>query len=383
LLAADSTVYEALLGFGPRRICFMRVPSGFPLPIAMAVATALLTGCASHGATALPAAGPVAANTAQSITVESAATDMTMWHEYVGATSRAPRANGSRPLQLIRRGATLPSRLTYMSDYFANTVTILDRRAYLVGVLQGFDHPQGMFVDQSHALWVANTHAQNVLVFNKGSTKPDHVLSDPGEFPVDVSVCPDGTVYVSNIISSKGVIGSISVYAGGSTSPTGTLQYPKQGKNYFLTCDAAGNVFTTLLRTPFTQPPSGGVVEYVGGQQSGARLLPIKLQVPGGIKPHKKNLVVNDQVACTVTEYTEAGKPTGNAVTYGNVNANDWSDIAVTRDGNDVAGADAVQVVGTELAFPSGTLVQTYYVPVSPNGNLPTGIAFDPPQKSL
>ena len=96
-----------------------------------------------------------------------------------------------------------------------------------------------------------------------------------------MTICPNVTVYVSNnVLGDPDGRGSITVYAGGSTNPTGTLKYPGQFNSDYVTCDAAGNVFTTLDRSLYP-----AVVEYVGGNQSGVTLLPITLSAAGGIKP--------------------------------------------------------------------------------------------------
>jgi len=300
-------------------------------------------------------------------------------HSLSMAGRRAIARTNARALKSWMTRAAAGRRLVYISDFLSGTVAVLDWKADLIGLIGGLTNPSGLFVDASHNLWVTNTYANDVLVYPKGSTSPSTTLADPNEFPVDVSVCPNGTAYVANLFDSGQKVGSISVYAPGATQPTGTLSYPGQGWDYFVTCDSAGNVFTTL----FAANNVGAVVEYPGGKQSGALDLGIALQFPGGIKPDNAgNLIVNDQQARTVSEYTEAGVPTGVSIAYG-TSSNDWVDIALTQSGRVVAGADAYLNVATALHFPSGKSLRTYSIPTGPSGDETDGIAFDPAQSGI
>ena len=117
-----------------------------------------------------------------------------------------------------------------------------------------------------------------MLEFARGATSPSFTLVDTGNQPEDVTVCPDGTVYVANILASAG--GSIEVYPRGNSQPSRSLTY--NGDNaFYITCDRAGNVFASVLIGT-----GGTVVEFPGGQQSGATMLPIFTDGnPGPIKP--------------------------------------------------------------------------------------------------
>jgi hypothetical protein len=166
----------------------------------------------------------------------------------------------------------------------------------------------------------------------------------------------------------------IQVYPPRHTDPTRTLTYPTEAKSWFLTCDAAGNVFTTI-----TTNTEGTVLEYPRGRQPGATQLPITLSgFPGGIKPHKAgNILVSDQIAQTVTKYAEAGIPTGSLIKI--IASAVCVDIAVDKAGNAVGcalfdpnqGGDSE---GESYVFPGGAIRQTY----SASFNKPIGFAFDP-----
>ena len=289
-----------------------------------------------------------------------------------GANSQIAPTGSSNSVQssVVRtRGSSLRP-LVYVADYPNNAITVFDRNASVVGkITNGLYHPVGILVDGSHNIWVVNEHFSNVVEFTRGGTTPIKTLDDSVELPVDVTICPNGTIYVSNFDTLNSDSGNISVYANGSTSPTGSLSYPGEYYNYYLTCDANNNVFTTMYIVA-----TGIVVEYPGGRQSAATRLPIYLGLPGGIKIDQAgNLLVGDQAAHRVTEYTEAGVPTGNSITTG---SDDWHDIAVTPNGQVVLGADTTARVGDAVLFPGGTHLRTY----KNHFRRPSGVAFDPGQ---
>ena len=180
----------------------------------------------------------------------------------------------------------------------------------LVGqITNGLVEPQGLFVDASRNLWVANFN--NVLVYPRGGLSPSATLMDSVGYPVDVTVCPNGTAYVADFYNySNSNVASIQVYPPGNTSPSATLNYSSDFRNPFLTCDAAGNVFAAILTGDSVG--DGRVIEFPLGQQRGVKDLGIVLQSPGGIKPDNAgNLLVTDLIGHTITEYAESGSPTG------------------------------------------------------------------------
>jgi hypothetical protein len=189
-------------------------------------------------------------------------------------------------------------------------------------------------------------------------------------------MCPNGTLYVSNFDSvSNPNSGSVSVYAPGATSTSRTLHYPRQGNNFFITCDTAGNVFTSLYFTICNPKCTGGVVEYPGGSQKKAVALRLHLGMPGGVKIDTQgNLLVGDQKAGTITEYTITGTATGKSMS---TSGNDWVDFAAEQDGKAgtvVLGASPYPPQATSQTFPNGKRRHIY---VSKLFKLPIGAAFD------
>jgi hypothetical protein len=323
-------------------------PAG--LAPATVVTAMLLAGC-SGSAQSGRAASPMSAN----LPIQQ-------------SVSRAAVGNTQQTTGWMKQPDALAG-LAYISDFLANNVTVFDLGGTVQGQIAGLSNPGGLFVDSKRNLWVANGGAKNVLEFARGATSPSNTLNDPGVAPLDVTICPNGTAYVSSDKST-----AIEVYPPGSTNPTRSLTYPGASQNDALTCDAAGNVFVTIV-VSFR----GGVVEFPLGRQHGATQLPISLMGPGGIRPDiAGNLLIDDQVAQTVTEYTEAGSPTGNSIHT----ASDCIKIGVTRDGK-VVGCAVYAASGTSegqsYTFPAGKIRHTY----SSAFIQPYGFAFDPGQKGI
>jgi hypothetical protein len=276
------------------------------------------------------------------------------------------------------------TQLVYMSSWgTASVVDVSAMNGRQVGqITNGLAEPQGLFVDAKGSLWVAN--ASNVLVYPHGSLSPSKTLTDSVGDPTDVTVCADGTAYVADLYdNSSSNHASVQVYAHGSTTPTGNLDYASDFRNPFLTCDAAGNVFVALLTGESVG--DGGVVEFPHGKQKGAKDLGIVLQSPGGIKPDNAgNLLVTDLIGHTITEYAENGSPTGQSIATGTATEG----IAVTREGGIVLGAtDTTQEgpVGISWSWPAGKQLRVYTCcsRIGPPLQVNDDVAFYPGQKGI
>jgi hypothetical protein len=276
------------------------------------------------------------------------------------------------------------THLLYMSSWgTASVVDVLTMNGEQVGqIANGLVEPQGLFVDTKGSLWVANV--SNVRVYPRGSLSPSTTLTDPVGFPVDVTVCPDGTAYVADLYdNSNSNHASIQVYASGSTTPTRNLDYATAVRNPFLTCDAAGNVFAATMIGGSVG--DGRVIEFPHGKQKGAKDLGIVVQASAGIKPDNAgNLLVTDLIGHTITEYTENGSPTGQSIATGTATEG----IAVTREGLIVLGAtDTTQEgpVGISWSWPGGKQVRVYTCcsRIGPPLQNNYGVAFYPGQNGI
>jgi len=275
--------------------------------------------------------------------------------------------------------------LVYISDYLsfpAGDVNVFTRNGLQVGqITNGMVSPEGLFVDKKRNLWVANI--TDVLVFARGSLSPSQTLTDPIGPPVDVTVCPDGTVYVADLYDlSNTDHASIQVYAPGHTSPTGNLSYAQDFRSPALTCDAAGNVFVSVLVRQ-SLPNAGVVVEFPAVKQAAVKDLGIVFQDVYGIKPDNAgNLLVSDFVAQTITEYTEAGVATGVQIATGKAQI---FGLAVSRDGKYVLGADIDSSTGILWSFPQGKVKKVYTCCTRIGFPMQSvhGVAFDPGQAGI
>jgi hypothetical protein len=265
-----------------------------------------------------------------------------------------------RPLP---RGAAPRARITgakgggtvFVSDVNNSSVTCFNERGKVTGQITSLDglfQPQGLDY-YAGVLYVANTADSNILEFQGCSPKPIAMLSDAGQFPVDVTRSPDGYVYASNIDSFTGA-GSISVYAPGATSPSGTVNAgPNEARNYFITTDSSGNVYSDWFDlagvahvqcypTPVTSP----------GIDQG-----ISLGFPGGIKWYAGHLVVSDQA--TAIDGYSGGSCSGGGWKLGPqifTNGYDWIDIALNATASAFNRTDVNSHNADQLTYPGGSL---------------------------
>jgi hypothetical protein len=244
----------------------------------------------------------------------------------------------------------------YVDDPYGNFVDAFDRRGKLLGkVTTDLNGPQGLYVDASRNLWIANTSGNDVLVFPPGSSTPSRTLDDAGALPSDVVLGNDGTAYVANILDQSGY-GSIEVYPPGQNEPARAIRDPNAAENLFITIDTHGNLFVTVARLPVKGRDIGRVDEYVGAQQSGLKRLAMKLGAPGGIHVFHSRLLICDTTEQTVREYTEAGRPTGRVLVTGG----SWGGFDVNSTGTVLLGADQTYLEGLARRFPGETIRHVY-----------------------
>lgn len=110
---------------------------------------------------------------------------------------------------LIHRAPQTGPGLIFSSSYGGNSVDNYLKGTGpnnpVAGSLAGnLSNPQGMGVDEAGDLYVTNSGDENVLVYAGGSTSATGTLNDPNRFPEDVAIAPDGTVYVGNVFGPMG-----------------------------------------------------------------------------------------------------------------------------------------------------------------------------------
>ncbi|MBV9647436.1 MAG: hypothetical protein JO043_08240 [Candidatus Eremiobacteraeota bacterium] len=146
----------------------------------------------------------------------------------------------------------------------------------LVVTLKGLRQPADIFVDAARHVYVSD--GGTVVEFS-ALGKPLQTFSDAGHNADGIALCPNGTLFVAN---SEG--DTISVYAGGSTQPTGTIV--DAGTQVFhLACDSKSDLFATIGGKP-------GQVDEFPAQGSGPVNLPIHVFFPEGIAIDRADDVV-------------------------------------------------------------------------------------------
>lgn len=132
--------------------------------------------------------------------------------------------------------------LVYMSDAANGVVNIYHNGTTLCGQIGGFSEPQGI-ATKGHNLYVANTEGGDVLAFHRGSSSPFQTYTDPTlQFPVGVSIAPDGTVIASNIFQQAGGNGSLSTWKANGVF-VGNFPLVNELRAYFVTVFSTGSVY--------------------------------------------------------------------------------------------------------------------------------------------
>lgn len=196
-------------------------------------------------------------------------------------TALAPTASQASVTQVRARTANCPSSVLYVISSYSAEVKVYDRmhlHADACGSIGGFNTPEGLFVDQSGNLWVADAGAKQIFKFAPGSSTPSVTLGDPNGLPQGVTVDQkSGNVYVSDYQNTDATT-VVEVYAGGSTMPTGALHDPAGRNGGYVAVDNKGNVYATFM----TQSNTAQVDRWTGGSGD-PQNLGLKVISDGGI----------------------------------------------------------------------------------------------------
>jgi hypothetical protein len=227
-----------------------------------------------------------------------------------------------------------------------------------------WNEPQGIAADAKGNVYVADTGNSRIVVLNKKAVQLA-ILSDPGEYPAGVGVAKDGTVGVTNIISTSGGPGNIVFYAPGATSPTSTAT-GLLTRYYFGGFDNAGNFYNDGFDVDGNVHV--GVVSAGGTTDNDTGITGIAF--PGGVQVNRnhKSLNVVDQTSLVIDVYKlTRSYPLINTVTLGG--GSDPVDFGFTKGDKDLWIADAGNALADEYAYPAGG---------SPVGSYGSGIFSEP-----
>jgi hypothetical protein len=147
----------------------------------------------------------------------------------------------------------------------------------------GIAQPRLMKIGNHGDLFVANYGATDILRFHGNS--PPIVYDDSAGDPVDVAMCPDGTLYVADFVTAGGT-GDVRVYDPGRIKSTRVLSFDGMWFPTAVSCDEHSNVYVG------TQPQ---IFKYAKNGRGGGRELPMRIGGLGGLVLSRSgDIVVTD-----------------------------------------------------------------------------------------
>lgn len=162
-------------------------------------------------------------------------------------SGRRHGTKASKPSQSrgwLDKKANINHTWLYVTDFDTSKVFIydLDKSGFQVGVLQqGIKGPDGVTIDPSGTVYVANDSAGTVTIYSAGQTNPSLTLSADLEIPIAIAVDTNGDVYVTN----KGKNPSIVVYPADSTMPSKVITSQLLVMPGQVAFDAARNLYVS------------------------------------------------------------------------------------------------------------------------------------------
>ena len=234
---------------------------------ALVAATVLLGGCAS--APSVPAAQMQAtARVVPSIALPQI--------QRVLRGSASPLVGPARVLPAHKFGLWI-----YTAQLYGDDVKVYEQNGgpsltYFETLTQGLSAPQGAVATINGWLYVANGGRSNVLIYrskNRGPLGPIGSLDDYGQVPANVDAIPSRRlVAVSNVSTSSGGGGSVSVYLDRNVEPSRLLTYGTDDlQGIGIAVDRHGNCYWS-----FNDPSAGNgsIVEFAGCDGSGTLIVP-------------------------------------------------------------------------------------------------------------
>jgi hypothetical protein len=163
------------------------------LSVALVLASSLAAGCSAGGTSAV---------TPSSVTPSA-------------VTSNLVRGQG-------RTSSAASTNRVFVADNFSSTVWIFPAGGLnpnpIGSITNGISGPQGLAVDASGNLYVANSSNNTVTIYPPGATTPSLTLHQDLTTPASVAVDSKGNVWVSNELGS--FEGSVVEFPAGQTTPS-------------------------------------------------------------------------------------------------------------------------------------------------------------------
>jgi hypothetical protein len=349
----------------------MRISTPARFALGAIAAIALLAGCSGHGSSLQSTSAVPSGQSAHQFGIRHLPSGTSVLP--LGTLLRAPsgKVNGASYF------ACTHNNLMFVSDAANNQILIFtqsDEGETQCGAITGteFSQPQGLDTDRAGDLYVANTSDSNILKFIPPYTGSPVVLTDPGQYPVDVATDCGNRIFVTNIITTGGGPGTLTAYTLTGHSPLHTYADSTVAREYFVTCDPSGNVFTTFLNSSSV----AGVNEFKKPAFGATDLTNLTYQFPGGIRwtggaGFFGSTYVDDQIGLTISKCAGG---TGTCHTSVHMtSAGDPVTIDLNYSGDDFFTADAV-LPGSQI----WDLSNTFDVTTTLSGDQPVGVALYP-----
>lgn len=259
-----------------------------PSLIATATAALALASCSSS-----PVAMPSGANTAET---SRSSSDFVWAGQYTDAASKG---------------------LLFVANGRNNAVDIYDKNppnALLGKITDGIVGPNGMAVDASGNLFVANVDNQTVTVYPPHSRKPSRTYTNGFRHqrltnPLNVAIGKDGTLYLVNYFTI-GNGSQVLEYPRNSMNPT--IAINMSGGAEGLALDAKNNLYVSE-----NEQAGGRILKFAPGSTTG-KDLGIALSFAGGLTfDGSGNLVACDQTAPAVYVFPPGATKPSKTITGG------------------------------------------------------------------
>jgi hypothetical protein len=256
--------------------------------LATAFSFAILTGC-SMSPPALRSEG----FNADLIRADERRWPNPLGHGTLTTVSRAARSNKQYGQHSFMLSQAKSQPLLYISDAGTNDVYVYSLPSgKRVGMLGGFDEPQGECSNGAGDVFVTNTQKSEILEYAHGGTKPIARLKDHGFYPVGCSIDPTtGNLAATNIFATDGRYGSVAIYKGASGSPT---RFTDSNIYYYYFCgyDNRGNLYVD----GYTPDNAFAFAELASGSSTFLNVaLDQTIYVPGMVQWDGKYVTIGDQ----------------------------------------------------------------------------------------
>ena len=218
-----------------------------------------------------------------------------------------PQTAGSNPttstLFLQPAGVCIKQPLRFVSDDGKGLVYVYNHGNATACLVIHLVDPFGIDVDSAGTLYVASPTLHKIVVYKPPYTAVSKTIKDGSLSPLDVALCPH---YIAATNNGTDTV-TIFSYAGATLR---TLTAPNV-KQFFATCDPAGNLYTN---GDFSGATSFS--EFIGGKGSPKTLAAINAKVmgAGGLEWEQGALWVDDPRALNISSWAPPFTSVGSVI---------------------------------------------------------------------